>query len=73
MTEYVRIVKSDRDQILDLIATLVGLGILAFTTNPDPFVRAYERVRAWGYAWNHRVSVWEAINAIRSLPETDEE
>ena len=61
------------EKIIDLVATLVGLGILAFTQNPDPFIRVGERVRAWGFAWNHRISVWEALNAIRSLPETDEE
>jgi len=68
----VRIVKSDREQITELIATLIGLAVLAYTSNPGLFERGWERVCAWAYAWNHRVSVWEAINAIRSLPETGE-
>jgi len=72
MTEYVRIVKSDREQIFDALTAIAGLLVLAYTTNPEPFQRAAERVHAWAYAWNHRISVWEALNAIRSLPETGE-
>jgi DNA-binding IclR family transcriptional regulator len=74
MTEEqpVKLVKSDREQIIDLLTTAVGLVVLAYTTNPEPFQRAWDRVRAWGYAWHHRISVLEALQAIRSLPETDE-
>lgn len=70
--ERVRLVKSDKEQIVDLVTTLAGVIILAYNLNPDPFQRALDRVHAWGYAWMHRVSVWEALQAIRSLPETDE-
>lgn len=70
--ERVRLVKSDREQIIDLITTLAGLTVLAYSTHPEPFQAAWERVQAWGHAWYHRVSVWEALAAIRSLPETDE-
>ena len=72
MTEEIRIVKSDREQITELVATLIGLAVLAYTSNPGWFESAWDRVRAWAYAWNHRISVWEALQAIRSLPETDE-
>jgi hypothetical protein len=68
----VRLIKSDRERIIDLVTTLIGLGVLYYSTNPEPFQRAWERVQAWGHAWYHRVSVWEALQAIRSLPETDE-
>jgi hypothetical protein len=70
--EPVKLVKSDREQIIDLVTTLVGLAILAYSTHPEPFQAAWERVQAWGHAWYHRVTVWEALQAIRSLPETDE-
>jgi hypothetical protein len=65
------LVKSDREQIIDLVTTVIGLTVLAYSTNPEPFQRAWERVQSWGHAWYYRVSVWEALQAIRSLPETD--
>jgi len=70
--QRVRVVKSDIDQIIDLVTALVGLGVLWYTQNPEPFERAAEKVHAFAYAWVHRMSVWEARQAIRSLPETDE-
>jgi hypothetical protein len=70
--EHVKLVKSDREQIIDLATTVIGLVVLYYATNPEPFQRGWDRVKAWGYAWVHRVSVWEALQAIRSLPETDE-
>jgi len=74
MTEqsHIKLVKSDREQIMDLLTTIAGLTVLAFAVNPEPFQRAWDHVHSWGYAWVHRVSVWEALQAIRSLPETDE-
>jgi hypothetical protein len=70
--QSIRLVKSDREQIIDLATALIGLGVMYYTINPEPFQQAWNRVRAWGYAWNHRISVAEALTAIRSLPETDE-
>jgi len=68
----ITIVHSDRDQILDLATTLIGLAVLYYTINPDPFDRFVDKCRAFVHGWIHRVSVWEARQAIRSLPETDE-
>lgn len=70
--QRVRVVKSDIDQIIDLVTALVGLGVLWYTQNPEPFEHAAAKIHAFGYAWVHRVSVWEARQAIRSLPEIDE-
>jgi hypothetical protein len=70
--EQVKLVKSDREQIIDLLTALGGLAFLWYSTHPDSVQAAWEHVQAWGHAWVHRVSVWEALQAIRSLPETDE-
>jgi hypothetical protein len=70
--QTVQFVKSDREQIFDLLTALGGLGFLYYSTHPEQVQAAWEHVRAWGYAWMHRISVWEALQAIRSLPETDE-
>lgn len=70
--ERVILEKSDKEQIFDLLTTAMGLAVLAYMTHPDPFDKVIERLRAYAHAWFHRVSVWEAIQAIRSLPETEE-
>ena len=36
----VRLIKSDRERIIDLVTTLIGLGVLYYSTNPEPFQRA---------------------------------
>jgi hypothetical protein len=64
--------KSDTEQIIDLATTVVGLAILAYTLDPDPFDRVLDVFRAKVHSLFHRLSVWEARQAIRSLPETDE-
>jgi len=70
--EPAKVIRSDAQQLVDLVTALIGLGLVLYTQNPEPFERAWEHVRSWGYAWMHRISVWEARQAIRSLPETDE-
>ena len=71
MSDEVKLVKSDREQIIDLATTLVGLAILIYTLNPEPFDELAERIKARFHGWLHRVSIWEARQAIRSLPEID--
>jgi len=63
--------KSDRNSAIDVGTTLVGLLVFAYTMNPEPFDRLAEAIRTKINAIFHRISVWEAISAIRSLPETD--
>lgn len=64
--------KSDTEQIIDLVTTIVGLAILAYTLDPEPFDRILTALKRRANKWFHRVSVWQAIQDIRSLPETDE-
>lgn len=63
--------KSDVQQIVDLATTIIGLLVLAYTLNPEPFDNLRDRLLARAERWLHRASVWDAIRAIRSLPETD--
>ena len=72
MTETVRVVKSDKEQIIDLFTALGGLAFLYYSLHPEAVQSGWDHVRAWGHAWVHRISVWEALQAIRSLPETDD-
>ena len=71
-TQKVVLAKSDRERLIDLSTTLVGLAVLAYLLHPDPFDRAFEKVQAVCYSWAHRVSIWDALRAIRSLPETED-
>jgi hypothetical protein len=64
--------KSDAEQIVDLVTTIVGLVVLAYTLDPEPFDYVLNTCRARVHSWFHRLSVWEARQAIRSLPETEE-
>lgn len=67
----IKLVRSDREQVIDLVSSLVGLAILYYTLNPEPFDTALDKIRAWGRRVLYRWSVYEALTEIRSLPETD--
>lgn len=68
----IAVTKSDGERVADLMSTLVGLGVLIYMLHPEPFDRFFDAVRARVEAVAHRMSVWNAIQAIRSLPDTDE-
>ena len=63
--------KSDAERIADLVVSLVGLGILAYTLNPTPFDHAVEWLRVRVERMQHRISIWDTLNSIRTLPETE--
>jgi len=70
--QRITLIQSDPERIIDLVTTLIGLGVLYYAMNPDPFDRFFDKCRNFVHGWVYRVSVWEAMQAIRSLPETEE-
>lgn len=70
--QKVTLVKSNGEHLTDLAVMVVGLAALVYTLDPEPFDHIVSRVRARVHRWLYKVSVWEAQQAIRSLPETDE-
>lgn len=68
---HIRVSKNDSAKIADLISSLVGIGIVYYTVNPEPFDRVFDFLKGYVNRALHRVSVWQSIQAIRSLPETE--
>lgn len=71
-TTTVTLVKSDKEQFVDLLTSLVALGLVYYIANPSAFDPVIGRIKTIADRAIHRVSVWQARQAIRSLPETDE-
>lgn len=70
-TQTIQLVKSDRELIVDLIATGVAVLVLYVAMNPHALDAARLVARRRWQGFLYRVSVWNARQAIRSLPETD--
>jgi hypothetical protein len=70
--QQIKLVKSDKEMATNVAITLVYLAAILYMMNPQiqTVVNGHvERVRAF---IRHRISIWNAQEAIRSLPETDE-
>lgn len=74
MTEYqeIRMVKSDREIVVDIATSLIGLAITYYVLNPSAVDDLKQWVNRQVDRLAHKLSVWSTRQSIRSLPETDE-
>lgn len=70
-TQELRLVRSQRDTLISLGVSVGSLVLLYYLTDSAAWERHTATVHNWWHDARHQVSIWQAIQAIRNLPETD--
>lgn len=71
-TVKLRLEKSGTEQVLNAVVGIASIAIMYYSLHPSVAEEHLDRVRGFCQKILHRISVAEAITAIRSLPETPE-
>lgn len=69
-TVRLRLERSRTENTVNGIATLVSVALVYYSLHPAKAQEHADRIRTFCQTWIHRISVAQAIAAIRSLPET---
>ena len=68
-----RLVQSKRETVTSALAAIAYTAALYYVLNPEAFDRHREALSAFYEKCIHRISVRQARQAIRTLPETPEQ
>ena len=70
-TQELRLVKSKHETASDFVVIAIYAVAVYYMLVPGAFERHREVLQQFGEKCLYRVSVWQARQAIQSLPETD--
>lgn len=70
---HIRVVKSSRETVAESVVMLIMAGGLYLAMNPEVADEINRTVNRWKATVIHRLSVWQTLISIRSLPQRDKE
>lgn len=71
-THKIQLVRGRGAVVGDVATALIFIALTYYSFNPDALERHLTSVQKRCDLFIHRMSVWQAFQAIRDLPETDE-
>lgn len=70
--QEVTLVTRNSNKVIQALEFLVYAGVVWYMFRPDDLDRVTEQFDSWRSRLAHRLAVWNALDAIEELPETDE-